>query len=1385
MEINKLSALLKGRIPIEGGKAIWLLSATGEASYFQVETLLGAGGSSLVYKATMTAGTGEKGPRIYGTLKEFYPLQNEGGCSFSEWLRKENCPSREPDGTLRMDKSLAAKRYSEMEMTCAALHELKRDEGLNVFIPYMGLYKNLDSGVPYLFTPEDRRGITLADYLEKLGPAPQMGDLLQVLNAVNAVAVADQQLCEKGALLLDIKPDNILLIAKGGEGYLQDAVSLFDVESLLPDYRQNAENSMLPCSLGYTAPELGGVIFPPQPQQIGPATDVYALGATLFRALTGQIYPPADRKPVLDALLHGPFGALLERDTAAVLSGILEQALQENPDKRFRKPCDFARVLLRCKNKIQQREAVNRQERSNRIRRELPRMMTHLLYRWPCHEYAAGQDMRVLVVSRRDGEDLIPAALNAVFADCHVLGYQLHLAVAAPDAEQIVQKWGAGIHHAEQYLEIQQSWTPYPWDGLYAQVAYEETNPASETIKNLVQHWGAEYLLVLEQDEEGSALARQAAQANCCRFAAWLSAEGKTLYAEQAQPKAVTLLSLSPEDCDDTFTAQAENIAFNAHLLYEKEKNPRAAMSSVRERFENDYNHAASMDTALSVKCRLKSAGIKWSGDAEKMAESFRTAIAENPALIEDLSWLEHRRWVASKLVQGARTLEESEYEVLMDGGQNGSGTNFKFTEKDGKKRLYHALLVPSSRRKRPEGWQTSECWAEWGLDEPIPAEMDPLDRAGILLYRQFARACLTTDTARPQQMLAEILVQVEKSLRASEPEEADHFHEITEEFRQSLIRLCREDSSIGSLSLYEIERQKLETCLSGLQGRAPWVENALDALNILDRTVFCFGQKLRRIDPKKLDDTLIQNLPFMLRRRALSLCKLLDSDHLVNNFASVRRLAPEKVVFAAWAQRETEIGAWCELYHNLVTALKMSGETVRVSLLLLVPSENLIPLPQNLPAETVRFHVLPARGEISALQKALSGCDAVDMTGGQAGLCSWCTRMREDAPTLFEMRHGELCRLRGALPVQIPVPATATVRELFAMSGACPDDKKRLMARTRYRELYPLYREILSQEGGAAAWAKACAAFNDAYSFASVFVLKEQAQPPVSVKEQTRTISSPLYVTLWPLLTDMEKEGFLSGLSDRVVYGDESGEATHRISFAYAETAERVLLSFMDRVERGYFTVMDYCAVTIESRKDYRITGIPNQISFRSAPPAEARRIFDVFAAKGLLQLSEDRNDRQVITFIDPAVRQILRKYGTVLETAVFSSLHESGLFDDIAVNFCYQWGGVQQVLNELDVVAVRGSKMALISCKAARFWGDEGKERLNYAIYEVYIQAQRLKVDALPVLVLSEVDLRCERPEVAERARALGVLVIDKKDVENCAKLIGIGLEGCDVFT
>ena len=1381
MEINKLSALLKGRVPIEDGKTIWLLSATGEASRFQVEMLVGAGGSSLVYKATMTAGNGEKAPRIYGTLKEFYP-QNESCCFCSEWLRKEDCPSREQDGTLRMDKSLAAKRYSEMEMTCAALHDLKRDEGLNVFIPYMGLYKNLDSGVPYLFTPEDRRGITLADYLEKLGPAPKMDELLQVLNAVNAVAVADQQLCGKGALLLDIKPDNILLIAKGGEDYLQDAVSLFDVESLLPDYRQNAENSMLPCSLGYTAPELGGVIFPPQPQQIGPATDVYALGATLFRALTGQIYPPADRAPVLDALLHGPFGALLERDTAAVLSGILEQALQENPDKRFRQPCDFARVLLRCKNKIQQREAVNRQERSNRIRRELPRMMTHLLYRWPCHEYSAGQDMRVLILSRQDGEELIPAALNAVFAGCHVLGYQLHLAVAAPNAEQIVRNWGAGIHHAEQYLEIQQSWTPYPWDGLYAQVAYEETGPAPETIKNLVQHWRAEYLLVLEQDEEASALARQAAQANCCRLAAWLSAEGKTLYADQAHPEATALVSLSPENCDNTFTAQAENIAFNAHLLYEKGKNPRVAMSSVRERFENDYNHTASMDTALSVKCRLKSAGIKWSGDAEKMAESFRTAIAENPALIENLSWLEHRRWVASKLVQGAQTLEESEYPVLLDGGQNGSGTNFKVTEKDGKKRLHHALLVPSSRGERPEGWQTSESWAERGLDEPIPAEMDPLDRAGILLYRQFARACLTTDTARPQQMLTEILAQVEKALRGSEAEKADDFHEITEGFRQSLIRLCREDSSVGSLSLYEIERQRLETCLSGLRGRAPWVENALDALNILDRTVFCFGQKLRRIDPKRLDDTLIRNLPFMLRRHSLYLCKLLDGDHLVNNFASVRRLSPEKVMFAAWAQSEAEIGTWCELYHNLVTALKMSGETARISLLLLVPSENLIPLPENLRAETVRFHVLPARGEISALQKALSGCDAVDMTGGQAGLCSWCTRIREDSPALFEMRHGELCRLRGTLPAQIPFPAMARVRELFALSGACADDTKRLMARTRYRELYPLYREILSQDGGAAAWAKACTAFNDAYSFASVFVFRDQAQPPV--RQQTRAVSSPLHMTLWPVLTDMEKEGFLSGLSDRVVYS-ESGEATHRISFAYAETAERVLLSFLDRVERGYFTVMDYCAVTIESRKDYRITGIPNQVSFRSPPPAEARCVFDAFAAKGLLQFSEDRNDRQVITFIDPAVRQILQKYGTVLETAVFSSLHESGLFDDIAVNFCYQWGGAQQVLNELDVVAVRGMKMAIISCKAARFWGDEGKERLNYAIYEVYIQAQRLKVDALPVLVLSEIDLRCERPEVAERAAGLGVLVIDKKKIENCAELIATGLEDSDVFT
>ena len=57
-------------------------------------------------------------------------------------------------GTLKILALAGQPQMDRLRQVCTALHRLKRQEGLSVFIPYMDLYRDQD-GHPCLFTPED------------------------------------------------------------------------------------------------------------------------------------------------------------------------------------------------------------------------------------------------------------------------------------------------------------------------------------------------------------------------------------------------------------------------------------------------------------------------------------------------------------------------------------------------------------------------------------------------------------------------------------------------------------------------------------------------------------------------------------------------------------------------------------------------------------------------------------------------------------------------------------------------------------------------------------------------------------------------------------------------------------------------------------------------------------------------------------------------------------------------------------------------------------------------------------------------------------------------------------------------------------------------------
>ncbi|MGC2593622.1 MAG: serine/threonine-protein kinase, partial [Xanthobacteraceae bacterium] len=132
-----------------------------------------------------------------------------------------------------------------------------------------------------------------------------------------------------GIIHRDIKPDNIIL--EGG-GLLK----LIDLGVVRVPGLEDFPADDIPGTPAYMAPEMFGG------EPGNEATDIYALGVTMFRAFTGE-YPygnlDATSKPRRDR--PKPLGEL-RPDLPAWLQAVLARAIAADPTNRFRDMMEFA-----------------------------------------------------------------------------------------------------------------------------------------------------------------------------------------------------------------------------------------------------------------------------------------------------------------------------------------------------------------------------------------------------------------------------------------------------------------------------------------------------------------------------------------------------------------------------------------------------------------------------------------------------------------------------------------------------------------------------------------------------------------------------------------------------------------------------------------------------------------------------------------------------------------------------------------------------------------------------------------------------------------------------------------------------------------------------------
>jgi serine/threonine protein phosphatase PrpC len=165
----------------------------------------------------------------------------------------------------------------------------------------------------------------------RLARRPQLG-LEQARDIGLKLARAAAALHRAGIIHRDVKPDNVILESAGG-------LKLIDLGTVRIEAIKQTESKDIPGTFAYMAPEMK------HGEAGNPATDIYALGVTLFRALTGE-FPYANPDAVSPPKRERPQElCALRPDLPAWLDAALTSAIAPDPGDRFETMDGFAREL--------------------------------------------------------------------------------------------------------------------------------------------------------------------------------------------------------------------------------------------------------------------------------------------------------------------------------------------------------------------------------------------------------------------------------------------------------------------------------------------------------------------------------------------------------------------------------------------------------------------------------------------------------------------------------------------------------------------------------------------------------------------------------------------------------------------------------------------------------------------------------------------------------------------------------------------------------------------------------------------------------------------------------------------------------------------------------
>lgn len=292
---------------------------------YWIGMMIGFGGFGITYKAFDTK------LNVTVAIKEYYPAGLANRVS----------------GTTMVQNDFENK---EQEFQYGLEHFIEEARNIAKFSEHPNIVK------VYHFFRENQTGYIVMEYLDGITMGYFLevnGEKISVMYAkeiILAVAQALQVLHKAGILHRDISPDNIFLCSDG-------KIKLIDFGSsrLSKNADKDVEIIVKP---GYAPPE--------QYQKDGKQgnwTDIYALGATFYRGVTGRIPPESVEREKEDSMLSP---RSYNEDVPAYMNAAILKAMALDARERFASIDDFIEVLSEHRvvaiPKTKQKKKENRQK---------------------------------------------------------------------------------------------------------------------------------------------------------------------------------------------------------------------------------------------------------------------------------------------------------------------------------------------------------------------------------------------------------------------------------------------------------------------------------------------------------------------------------------------------------------------------------------------------------------------------------------------------------------------------------------------------------------------------------------------------------------------------------------------------------------------------------------------------------------------------------------------------------------------------------------------------------------------------------------------------------------------------------------------------------------